>query len=86
MIKEGKGQAGEPGPIHRGRKGRGLHENAATGDFGCEQGHVGYAGNAYPNVDAANVLADQRALTTASATMRSVPGVAGGASMPNCLI
>jgi hypothetical protein len=82
VIKKGEGQAEELGPIHRGRKGRGLHENAATGDVGCEQGHVGFAHRNYSNAGAANDLADQRALMTASATIRSVPGVARS-SMPD---
>ena len=85
MIRKGEGQAGELGPIHGGRKGRGLHENAATGDFACEQGHVGFARRNYSNAGAANDLADPKALIIASATIRSVAGVAGS-SMPNCLI
>jgi hypothetical protein len=81
----GEGQAEELGPIHRGRKGRGLHENAAAGDFGCEQGHVGFARRNYSNARAANDLADRKALIMATAAIRSAASVAAS-SMPNCLI
>jgi hypothetical protein len=65
----GEGQAEELGPINRGRKRRGLHENDASGNFG-EQGHAGLAGKNCSNADAANDLPDPKALIMAPAAIQ----------------